>query len=180
MRGSDPHAAVYWLARMIEAGEDPRFLARRIVIAAAEDVGNADPMALVLASAAAQATELVGLPECRIPLAQAATYVATAPKSNAAYLAINAALDDVREQRTVPVPVHLRDSHYRGAKRLGHGEGYQYAHDAPEGWVDQDYLGVDRTYYEPVDRGFESEIRQRMEAIRERRAGDSAPQEGST
>ncbi len=170
MRGSDPDAATYWLARMIEAGEDPRFLARRIVIAAAEDVGNADPMALVVAAAAAQATELVGMPECRIPLVQAVTYVATAPKSNASIKAIDAALDDVRSRRVLPVPVHLRDSHYPGAKRLEHGKGYQYAHDAPEGWVDQDYLGVDRQYYEPVDRGFESEIRRRLEEIRERRS----------
>ncbi len=170
MRGSDPDAATYWLARMIEAGEDPRFLARRIVIAAAEDVGNADPMALVVATSAAQATELVGMPECRIPLVQAVTYVATAPKSNASIKAIDAALDDVRSRRVLPVPIHLRDSHYPGAKRLEHGKGYQYAHDAAEGWVDQDYLGVDRQYYEPVDRGFESEIRRRLEEIRERRS----------
>jgi putative ATPase len=124
MRGSDPDAALYWLARMLEAGEDPRFLARRIVIAASEDVGNADPRALQVAMAAAQATEFVGMPECRIPLAQAVTYVATAPKSNASYVAIDAALTDVREQRVLPVPVHLRDSHYAGAKRMGHGEGY--------------------------------------------------------
>ncbi len=170
MRGSDPDAATYWLARMLEAGEDPRFLARRIVIAAAEDVGNADPMALVVAASAAQATELVGMPECRIPLVQAVTYIATAPKSNASITAIDAALGDVRNRRVLPVPVHLRDAHYPGAKRLGHGEGYQYAHDAAEGWVDQDYLGVDRQYYEPVDRGFESEIRRRLEEIRERRS----------
>ena len=179
MRGSDPDAAIYWLARMLEAGEDPRFLARRIVIAASEDVGNADPMALVLAQAAAHATEFIGMPECRITLAQAVTYVATAPKSNASYLAIDAALADVRERRVLPVPVHLRDSHYGGAKRLGHGEGYQYAHNSAEGWVDQDYLGVERTYYEPVDRGFEAEIRQRLEAIRKRKAsGGREPADG--
>lgn len=172
MRGSDPDAATYWLARMLEAGEDPRFLARRIVIAAAEDVGNADPQALVIAAAAAQATELVGLPECRIPLVQAVTYIATAPKSNATIVAIDAAIDDVRHQRIIPVPVHLRDAHYLGAKRLGHGEGYQYAHDSAEGWVDQDYLGIEKTYYEPVDRGFESEIRARLEKLREQRSGD--------
>ena len=170
MRGSDPDAAVYWLARMIEAGEDPRFLARRIVICAAEDVGNADPMALVLAQAAAQATEFLGLPECRIPLAQAATYIALAPKSNASIMAIDAALSDVRGHRVLPVPVHLRDSHYVGAKRLGHGEGYQYAHDSPEGWVAQDYLGVNRAYYEPVDRGFEAELRNRLAELKQRRA----------
>ena len=169
MRGSDPDAALYWLARMLEAGEDPRFLARRIVIAASEDVGNADPRALQVAMAAAQATEFVGMPECRIPLAQAVTYVATAPKSNASYVAIDAALTDVREQRVLPVPVHLRDSHYAGAKRMGHGEGYQYAHSGDDGWVDQDYLGVERTYYEPVDRGFEAELKERLERLRERR-----------
>ncbi|MDB5387311.1 MAG: rarA [Planctomycetaceae bacterium] len=169
MRGSDPDAAIYWLARMLEAGEDPRFLARRIVIAAAEDVGNADPQALILAQAAAQATEFIGLPECRIPLAQAVTYIAMAPKSNASYVAIDAAMDDVRGQRVIPVPVHLKDSHYAGAERLGHGTGYQYAHNAPEGWVDQDYLGVEKNYYEPVDRGFESEIRKRLAELRARR-----------
>lgn len=169
MRGSDPDAALYWLARMLEAGEDPRFLARRIVIAAAEDVGNADPQALILAQAAAQATEFIGLPECRIPLAQAVTYIATAPKSNAAYAAIDAALDDVRSQRVIPVPMHLKDAHYQGAARLGHGTGYQYAHSAADGWVDQDYLGVEKSYYQPVDRGFEAEIRKRLEAIRARR-----------
>jgi len=178
MRGSDPDAALYWLARMIEAGEDPRFLARRIVIAAAEDVGNADPQALVVANAAAQATEFVGLPECRIPLAQAVAYIATAPKSNSAIVAIDAALDDVRTQRIVPIPVHLRDAHYAGAKQLGHGEGYQYAHNSPDGWVDQDYLGVDKTYYEPVDRGFEAVLRERLEKLRARRSAkevDASP-----
>jgi putative ATPase len=173
MRGSDPDAATYWLARMLEAGEDPRFLARRIVIAAAEDVGNADPMALVVANAAAQATEFVGLPECRIPLVQAVTYIALAPKSNATIVAIDAAIADVQNHRIVPVPVHLRDAHYAGAKRLGHGEGYQYSHNAPEGWVDQDYLGVDRRYYEPVDRGFEAELRQRLDDFRKRAGGSS-------
>ena len=169
MRGSDPDAAIYWLARMLEAGEDPRFLARRIVIAAAEDVGNADPRALSIAVAAAHATELVGMPECRIPLAQAVTYVATAPKSNAAIVAVDAALSDVREHRVLPVPRHLRDAHYPGAKRLGHGEGYQYSHNAEGGWIDQDYLGVERTYYQPVDRGFESELRNRMDKLNARR-----------
>jgi putative ATPase len=175
MRGSDPDAATYWLARMLEAGEDPRFLARRIVIAAAEDVGNADPMALVVANSAAQATELVGLPECRIALTQAVTYIAMAPKSNAAIKAIDAAITDVRSRRVLPVPVHLRDAHYGGAKRLGHGEGYQYSHDSPEGWVDQDYLGVDRRYYEPVDRGFEAELRRRLDEIREKRSRPAEP-----
>ena len=169
IRGSDPDAAIYWLARMLEAGEEPRFIARRIVIAASEDIGNADPQALVVAMAAAHATEFVGLPECRIMLAQAVTYLATAPKSNASYLAVDAALEDVRTKRVLPVPTHLRDGHYPGAKRLGHGEGYQYAHDAPEGWVDQDYLGVERTYYQPVDRGFEAELKRRVEERRARR-----------
>lgn len=177
MRGSDPDAAIYWLARMLEAGEDPRFLARRIMIAAAEEVGNADPMALVLAQSAAATTEFVGLPECRIPLAQAVTYIALAPKSNAAIKAIDAALGDVRSHSVLPVPVSLKDTHYRGAAQLGHGEGYQYAHNFPGGFVPDDYLGVDRRYYEPVDRGVEAELAKRLETYRaaraERRAGDS-------
>jgi len=155
MRGSDPDATVYWLARMLEAGEDPRFVARRIAICAAEDVGNADPMALVLANAAVQTTVFVGMPECQLPLAQAAIYIACAPKSNASAMAIWTAAKDVRDGRTVPVPKHLRDAHYKGAQRLGHGTDYEYAHDAPEGMVDQEYLGVDKTYYTPTDRGHE-------------------------
>ncbi len=131
MRGSDPDAALYWLAKMIHAGEDPRFIARRIMICAAEDVGLADPMALVLATAAFQTAEFVGWPEARIPLAEATVYIATANKSNSAYLAIDAALEDVRAGRTLPVPEHLRDTHYKGAERLGHGKGYEYAHDHP-------------------------------------------------
>lgn len=169
MRGSDPDAAIYWLARMLEAGEDPRFIARRIVIAAAEDVGNADPRALVVANAAAEATDRIGMPECRIILAQAVTYLACAPKSNASYMAIDAALDDVRQQRVIPVPTHLRDASYGGAKRLGHGEGYQYAHAGEGGWIDQDYLGVEKTYYEPVERGQEAELKQRLDELRRRR-----------
>lgn len=169
IRGSDPDAALYWMARMLAAGEDPRFLARRIVIAAAEDIGNADPQGLILAQAAAHATEFIGLPECRIPLAQAVTYLALAPKSNASYVAIDAAMEDVRTQRTLPVPVHLRDRHYEGAKRLGHGDGYQYPHAAEEGWVAQDYLGVNARYYEPVDRGYEAELKRRLEELRARR-----------
>jgi len=172
MRGSDPDAAVYWLGRMLEAGEDPRFLARRIVIAASEDVGNADPQALVLANAAAQATLMVGMPECRIMLSQAATYVALAPKSNASYVAINEAMQDVRERRVLPVPTHLQDAHYGGAEQLGHGQGYQYAHNAEDGWVDQDYLGVDRSYYRPVDRGFEAELGTRLSELKNRRRRD--------
>jgi len=142
------------------------------VILAAEDVGNADPRALVLANAAAEATERVGMPECRIILAQAVTYLACAPKSNAAITAIDEALDDVRTKSILPVPRHLKDAHYAGARRLGHGEGYQYAHDAADGWVDQDYLGVDRIYYRPVDRGFEAEIARRLEEWRSRRGED--------
>lgn len=168
IRGSDPDAAIYWLARMLEAGEEVRFLARRIVIAASEDVGNADPNALPLAIAAMQACEFVGLPECQLPLAQAVTYLACAPKSNAATTAIAAARADVVEGRLLPVPVHLRDRHYGGAKRLGHGEGYENAHDAEGGVAAQDYLGVDKTYYHPVPRGFEAELGRRLEAIRQR------------
>jgi putative ATPase len=166
MRGSDPDAALYWMARMLEGGEDPRFIARRIVICAAEDVGNADPMALVVASSALQVSEFVGLPECQLPLAQAAVYIACAPKSNAVTMGIFAARDDVRNNRTVPVPVHLRDAHYQGAKKMGHGAGYQYAHDVEGGVAAQDYLGVDRTYYDPTDRGYEKKIAARLEEIR--------------
>jgi putative ATPase len=168
IRGSDPDAALYWLARMLEGGEDVRFLARRLVILASEDVGNADPAGLPLAVAAAHACELVGLPECQLTLAQAVTYLACAPKSNAATVGIGEARADVREGRLLPVPVHLRDSHYPSAKRLGHGEGYQYAHDAPEGVAAQDYLGVEREYYRPTDRGFERELGERLAAIRKR------------
>jgi putative ATPase len=168
VRGSDPDAALYWLARMLEGGEDVRFLARRLVILASEDVGNADPGGLPLAVAAAQACELVGLPECQLTLAQAVTYLACAPKSNAATVGIAEARRDVREGRLLPVPVHLRDSHYGGAKRLGHGAGYQYAHDAPDALAAQDYLGVEREYYRPVDRGFERDLAARLEAIRAR------------
>lgn len=169
VRGSDPDAAIYWLARMLEAGEEPRFLARRLLISASEDIGNADPQALLIAQATAAAVEFLGMPECRIPLAQAATYLALAPKSNAAYMAIENSLTDVREKALVPVPQHLRDTHYPGAKRLGHGDDYQYPHDAPEGWIDQEYLGVDRTYYEPTLRGFEAELAKRLDDLRQRR-----------
>ena len=155
IRGSDPDAAVYWLARMLEGGEDPRFIARRIVIAAAEDVGNADPQGLVLAQAAADATHLIGMPECQLPLAQAVIYLACAPKSNASAKAIWAACQDVREGRTIPVPKHLRSSGYAGAKRLGSGEGYRYPHDEANGAAEQEYLGVDKVYYTPTDHGAE-------------------------
>ena len=169
IRGSDPHAAIYWLARLLESGEDVRFIVRRLVILASEDIGNADPQALVVAAAALQAVEFVGLPECHLTLAQAVTYLATAPKSNAATVAIGKARGDVRGGRTLPVPPHLRDGHYGGAKKLGHGVDYQYAHAHEGGWVDQDYLGADLTYYEPTDRGFEAEIRRRMEEIARRK-----------
>jgi len=166
IRGSDPDAALYWLARMLEGGEDVRFLARRLVILASEDVGNADPAALPLAVATAQACEIVGLPECQLNLAQTVAYLACAAKSNAATVGIYEARDDVREGRVLPVPVHLRDKNYAGAKRLGHGEGYQYAHDSPDAIAAQDYLGVQREYYRPVDRGYEQELARRLKDIR--------------
>jgi len=167
MRGSDPDATLYWLAKMVHAGEDPRFIARRIMIHAAEDVGLADPMALVLATAAFQAAEFIGWPEARIPLAEAALYIATAPKSNSVVMGIGAALKDVESGRTLAVPEHLRDAHYQGAKRLGHGEGYQYSHDHPDHFVAQDYLGADKRYYEPTDQGAEKRIKERVEKWRE-------------
>ena len=167
MRGSDPDAAVYWLARMLTAGEDPMFIARRIAILASEDVGNADPRAIQVAAAAYQITERIGMPECQLTLAQAAIYMATAPKSNASAQAIWSASDDVTHERTVPVPRHLRDGHYRGASTLGHGVGYQYAHQGEKGWVDQTYLGVDKQYYQPTDRGHEHRIRQFLQWLKE-------------
>ena len=173
MRGSDPDAALYWLAKMLEGGEDVRFLTRRLIIFASEDIGNADPAALSLAVSAMQACEMVGLPECQLHLSQAVAYLACAPKSNAATVAIAEARQDVREQRVVPVPVHLRDSHYLGAKQLGHGEGYQYSHDSPDGIAAQEYLGIDRQYYRPVDRGFEKELAERLKVIRARLKGEA-------
>lgn len=166
MRGSDPDAALYWLAKMLYAGEDPRFIARRLLICASEDVGNADPQALVVATAAQQAVEFVGLPECRIPLAQATVYVACAPKSNAAYLGIEKAMADVEKGKTLEVPEHLKDSHYPGAKRLGHGQGYKYAHNFPGHHVKQDYLPEKRRYYEPTDQGFERLLKERLSSQR--------------
>lgn len=148
MRGSDPDAAIYYLAKMLYAGEDPRFIARRIVICASEDVGDADPMALLVATAALRAVEFVGMPEARIPLAQAVIYIAGAPKSNAAYRAIEAALEDIRNEQTLEVPDHLKDSHYRGAEKLGHGKGYKYPHDYG-GRVEQEYLPGKKKYYNP-------------------------------
>ena len=169
IRGSDPDASLYWLARMLESGEDPRFIARRLVIAASEDIGNADPQALLIATAAFQATETIGMPECRINLAQATTYLACCPKSNAACTAIDAALQDVRSQAVLPVPMHLRDRHYEGAKQLGHGEHYQNPHETTDGWCEQDYLGVLKTYYLPADRGHEAAFRQHLHGLRNRR-----------
>ena len=166
MRGSDPDAALYWMAKMLYAGEDPLFVARRIVIAASEDVGNADPRALVLATAAYQAVERIGMPEGRIPLAQAAAYVAAAPKSNAAYIAINRALKDIEQGELMPVPDHLKDASYKGAARLGRGKGYQYPHDHPDHYVPQDYLPQKRVYYQPTDQGEEKRIRERLAGLK--------------
>ncbi|MSR43243.1 MAG: replication-associated recombination protein A [Pedosphaera sp.] len=166
LRGSDPDASLYWLAKMIHAGEDPRFITRRLVICAAEDVGLADPMALVLAMSAHNAAEFIGWPEARIPIAEAVVYIATANKSNSAYKAVDAALEDIRAGRTLPVPEHLRDSHYSGAKQLGHGAGYQYAHDHPGHFAPQDYLGAVKRYYEPGDEGVEKKIKERVERWR--------------
>ena len=161
MRGSDVQATVHYLARMIEAGEDPNFIARRIVICAAEDVGLADPQALILANAAAQAAHMVGFPEARIILSEAACYVALAPKSNSAYVAIDAAISDVRHKDCGQVPDHLKDSHYSGASKLGHGKAYKYAHNYPNGFVKQQYLPtplVDATYYKGIKRGTEEQL----------------------
>ena len=160
MRGSDPDATVYWLARLLVGGEDPRFIARRIAVCAAEDVGNADPMATVLAAAAVQISEFIGLPEAQLVLAQAAIYIACAPKSNRCTEAIHTATGDVRQGRTAPVPDHLRDAHYGGAKKLGRGQGYQYPHRWPEGFVAQEYIPADfaKQYYRPTDRGAEQQI----------------------
>jgi putative ATPase len=174
MRGSDPDAAVYWLARMLESGEDPRFIARRVVICASEDVGNADPQALVVAAAAVQATEFVGLPECQLALSQAVTYIATAPKSNAATMAIMKAREDVQQGRTLAVPDHLRDSHSASAAERGKHAEYEYSHDHDGGWVDQEYLGQKRVYYEPTDRGYEAVIKQRMDELKKRQGETDA------
>ena len=165
IRGSDPDAGLYWLARMLDAGEDARFIARRLVILASEDVGMADPMGLVVADAAARAVEFVGLPEAKLNLAQAVVHLATAPKSNRVTIALGAAEGDARVAGTGEVPMHLRDAHYRGAAQLGHGEGYDFPHDHPEGWVEQRHrpMEVDgRRYYDPSPHGFEREVAERM------------------
>ncbi len=170
MRGSDPDAAVYYLARMLYAGEDIKFIARRIMICAAEDVGNADPQALTVAVSAAQAVERIGMPEAQIILSQAVLYVATAPKSNSACNAVFEAMDAVKNQRSMPVPVHLQDSHYGGSAKLGHGIGYRYAHDYPNHYVKQQYLpdGMEgRCFYHPSENGYESKIAEHMRFLRE-------------
>ena len=170
MRGSDPDAAVYYLAKMLYAGEDVTFIARRIMICASEDVGNADPNALTVAVSAAQAVERLGMPEARIVLAQAVTYVASAPKSNAAYLAVDKALSVVRESRTAPVPTYLCDAHYKGAAKLGRGLGYKYAHDYPNHYVEQQYLPdayKDMKFYEPTENGYEQTIREYLKKIKQ-------------
>jgi putative ATPase len=165
MRGSDPDAVLYWLAKMIYAGEDPRFIARRIVICAAEDVGNADPQALIVANAALQVSEFVGMPEARIPLAQAAVYVACAPKSNAAYMGIEAALKDVEEGKVLEVPDHLKDASLDG-DAFGHGKGYKYAHEYDKHYIEQEYKPSDKKYYIPTDLGYEAKIKKWLEQLR--------------
>lgn len=166
MRGSDPDAAIYWLAKMIYAGEDPRFIIRRILILASEDIGNADPQALILAASGLQALEFVGMPEGQIILAHLVTYMATAPKSNASYAALTKALDDVKNDKPREVPNHLRDRSYAGAKRLGHGEGYKYAHDFKDHYVEQEYLPKPAVYYQPTQQGYERTISERITQLR--------------
>ena len=168
MRGSDPDAALYYLAKMLYAGEDTRFIARRLVICAAEDVGNADPQALVIANAALQVSEFIGMPEAQIPLAQATVYIACSPKSNAAYMGLAAAMKDVKEGRTLEVPSPLKDAHYKAAQTLGHGQGYKYAHDHPGHYVEQDYLAEKRRYYEPTENGHEKTFKAYLESLRAR------------
>lgn len=167
IRGSDPDAALYWLAKMLYAGEDPRFIARRLVISASEDVGNADPQALPLAVAAQQALEFIGLPEGRIPLAQATVYLACAPKSNASYMGLESATGDAQKESIKEVPLHLKDAHYPGSKVLGHGEGYQYAHDFPDHYVKQEYAPNLGRYYSPTNLGYEAKIKAWLEHLRE-------------
>lgn len=177
LRGSDPDAALWWMARMLEGGEDPRFIARRLVIFASEDVGNADPMGLVVAVAAFNALEFVGLPEARLNLAQAVTYLACAQKSNASTVAISRATEDVRAGATGEVPKHLREASYPGARRLGHGKGYKYPHDFPEAYVSQDYRPPElegRVYYEPTDRGAEKEMGERLGRVRAQKDPDGS------
>ena len=172
VRGSDADAAIYWLAKMLEGGEDFRFLTRRLIILASEDIGNADPYALQMAVACSQACEQIGLPEAQLVLAQTTIYLALAPKSNSATTAIFSAREDVRNGRTIPVPRHLRDGHYSGAKKMGNAIGYKYAHNSPDGIAQQDYLGVDREYYIPTDRGYEKQMAARLEFIKKKLKGE--------
>lgn len=174
IRGSDPDAALYWLARMIDAGEDHRFIARRLIISASEDIGNADPNALTVAISCFQALEVIGMPEGRIPLSQATTYLACAPKSNAAYAAINQALRQIRDDGHKPVPAHLRDSSYKGAAKLGHGQDYLYPHDYPEGYVPQQYFpdGVHYSFYAPKEIGYEKNLKKWQEHRRSTRRSE--------
>jgi putative ATPase len=179
VRGSDPQAALHYLARMLEAGEDARFIARRLVILASEDIGEADPLGLVVATAAAHAVEYVGLPEAQLNLAQAVVHLATAPKSNRSAIGIWRARGDVRNGIGGEVPTHLRDAHYRSAHTLGHGVGYEYPHDDPRGWRRQQYLpddAADAVYYQPSDHGFEQEIATRMERLA-KQAGTQEPED---
>ncbi len=176
MRGSDPDAALYWMAKMIYAGEDPRFIARRICICAAEDVGNADPRALLVAQAAFQVCEFIGMPEGRIPLAQAAVYVACAPKSNAAYMGIDQALEDVKSKKVQEVPVYLKDASYPGAKAMGRGKGYKYAHSFEGHYVPQDYMSRKIKYYFPTDMGYEKELKARLARLEARYQSGPAPE----
>ena len=171
MRGSDPDAAVYYLARMLDAGEDPKFIVRRMMVCASEDVGNADPQALQVAVAASLAVERLGMPEARITLAQAASYIATAPKSNAAYLAIENAQHTLRETGNLPIPPHLQDAHYKSAAKLGHGLGYKYAHDYPDHYVEQQYLPYElngKEFYNPTGNGYELKIKDHMKKLKSR------------
>ena len=163
LRGSDPDAAIYWLAKMLYAGEDIRFIARRLIICASEDVGMADSNALVVATSAQQAVEFVGLPEAQLILAHVTVYVATAPKSNRCTVAIGKASAEVREGRTLAIPKHLRDAHYKAAKKLGHGEGYKYSHDYEGSYVPQAYLPEGRVYYEPSENGMEKRVKERLD-----------------
>lgn len=168
MRGSDPDATLYWLAKMINAGEDPKFIARRIIISASEDVGNADPNAITVATSAFNAVNVIGMPEARIVLSQAALYMATAPKSNAAYIGIDQALEDIKNIAIGDVPAHLKDTHYAGSKKLGHGAEYKYPHNYENGFVPQEYLPVEfqgKKYYNPTENGYEKEIKQRLRKL---------------
>lgn len=175
MRGSDPDAAVYYLARMLDAGEDPKFIVRRMMVCASEDVGNADPQALQMAVAASLAVERLGMPEARITLAQAVTYIATAPKSNAAYLAVDEAIQTVRQTGNLPIPPHLQDAHYKSAGKLGHGIGYKYAHDYKDHYVKQQYLPYElngKEFYNPTGNGYELKIKEHMKRLKERAESD--------